>query len=86
MKAIRVLKIWSSGSDFHTNYIEDFRNHKNYVMIMVNTRALCSGACCGNPCRQKFPIKDKITLQEKRANDSFNDQLIEIEEVYNELV
>jgi hypothetical protein len=60
-RAMRVIRVWR---------MIDFVNHENedYTLRwMLKTRKPCSCAMCGNP-RKYFKGKDKLTMQERRAN------------------
>ena len=76
IKALRVLKIYSQYEDH--DYIEDFKNNNPYAKKMVSTRKQCSCAFCGNLRRKSWWGKDEhLTVQEKRAKISYEEQLKE---------
>ncbi len=39
------------------------------------TRVPCSGECCGNPRRHGTSRKEKLTLQERRSDIDFEEQI-----------
>lgn len=79
MKALRVLKAWTSIGIY--DYLDAFRKGERHARSMVNTRKKCSCFACGNPRRVKwFPHKDRVTKQELLSEISFKEQLKESEE------
>ena len=72
-KAIKVLK---ALSDSENDYIKEFNEENTWAKRLVNTRCRCSGPCCCNPRHTKWlPKKERITLQERKADISFKEQI-----------
>lgn len=78
LKALNVLKIWSSLDD--KNYLQDFKEKKTWTMRLIQTRCKCSKSCCGNPRKSGVGSNnDRITIQERKSDISFKEQLDERE-------
>lgn len=74
IKALRVLKAWS---DSEHDYVDEFfHEDDSWTKRMVNTRCPCSCSSCGNPRNCKwFSHDEQVTLQERRSDISFKEQV-----------
>lgn len=81
-RAKRVLRIWDQCEGWnschgHHEYQDELSSKHpsaTWPKLMIRTRKLCSGSCCGNPRRIEGP-----TRQELRAADDIRQQLRELE-------
>lgn len=44
-----------------------------------NHAAVCSCWMCGNPRRHKWPKEEQITMQERKSNDIYKEELEQLE-------
>lgn len=71
----RASKMWRFTFDNGNISEEDYRI---VVCKLANNMQVCSCYACGNPRRQAWNTKERITMQEKRYLNKYRYELLEI--------
>jgi putative endonuclease len=70
---------WEIGKIWWEDHPDPKRNRVRTLGFSANTWSFCSGCCCGNPRRNfRGSTKLRLTIQEQKADEDFENQLDEV--------